>query len=485
MEKVPKIVTERLKATAVTEPHPDADALTAFSERSLPERERSGVLEHLARCSECRDVVALSLPPEEAAVVEIRPVRGPWLNWPRMRWALAACGVVAIVSFGVVQLERKPKPQTVASFYDAPAIAAQKEAKTQTEPAADAPERPQVDAKKAAPARADDESREFDRQNQLTKSETPLQDIGVVSGGTIHGNSLQGRQLTHGPKGPNQYQQNQFVQNMNANTNTNTANGLQYDASAGVPGSPPPSALNGRDATKQLALSPPAVSVPTIGGPRDEKTTLDKLAVAGQSTVPLKEQSGGQAGAEIARAKPAGPVNAPTAQPQNSESYAVSGDVSNFSPSGTLAPESARWSINASGGLQRSLDQGRTWQDVELSVASGIGGGSVTGFRKAMKSSRERTAVAKDKADLKQKPIVFRAVAANGPDVWAGGLGGNLYHSTDSGAHWLQILPSWRGIELTGDIINLQFADPQNGRIVTSSAEIWTTADGGQTWEKR
>jgi photosystem II stability/assembly factor-like uncharacterized protein len=102
-----------------------------------------------------------------------------------------------------------------------------------------------------------------------------------------------------------------------------------------------------------------------------------------------------------------------------------------------------------------------------------------------MKSSRERTAMAKDKADLKQKPIVFRAVAANGPDVWAGGLGGNLYHSTDSGAHWLQILPSWRGIELTGDIINLQFADPQNGRIVTSSAEIWTTADGGQTWEKR
>jgi Photosynthesis system II assembly factor YCF48 len=480
MEKVPKIVTERLQAAAVTEPHPDADVLTAFSERNLPERERSGVLEHLARCSECRDVVALSLPPEEAAAVEIRPVRGRWLTWPRMRWGLASAGVVAIVLFAVVQLERKHKPQTVASFYDAQPSPVRNEAKTPTEPAA-ALQEPQAEAKKSASARADNESREFDRLNQFSKLEMSLEDKRVVSGGTVHGNSLQGRQLAHGPKGPNQYQQNQFVQNMNANTNTNTANGFNYDASAAAPASPPSPALYGRDVTKELALTPPTVSAP-IGGPRNEKTKLDTLAVAGRPAASL-QSSGSQAGAEIARAKPASTVNAPATQPQASEAFTVSGDVSNFSASGTLAPESARWSINATGGLQRSLDQGRTWQDVEVSLAPGMG--SVTGLRKAMKSSRERAAMAKDKADMKQKPIVFRAVAANGPDVWAGGSDGNLYHSTDSGAHWLQILPTWRGIDLTGDIVNLQFADPQNGRIVTSSAEIWTTADGGQTWEKR
>jgi len=480
MEKVPKIVTERLKAAAVTEPHPDADVLTAFSERNLPERVRSGVLEHLARCSQCRDVVALALPPE-ATVVEVRPLRGRRLTWPRMRWALAACGVVAIVSFSVVQLERRQKLETIASFNDVPAMAVHKEAKTQTEPAASAPEPPPVETKKAVPARTDNESRESDRLHQFSKSETPLEEKGFVSGGSIHGNSLQGRQLAHGPKGPNQYQQNQFVQNMNANTNTNPANGFQYDASAASPAAPPPQALNGRDVTKQLALSPPAVSVPAIGGPRDEKTKVDTLAVAGRSAAPLPTP-GSQAGVEIARAKPATAVDAPAAQPQASESFTVSGEVSNFSPSGSLAPESARWSINAAGGLQRSLDQGRTWQDIEVSLASGMGSGA--GFRKAMKSSRERAAMAKDKADWKQKPIVFRTVAANGPDVWAGGSEGNLYHSTDSGAHWLQVLPSWRGIDLTGDIINLQFADPQHGRIVTSSAEIWTTGDGGQSWEK-
>jgi photosystem II stability/assembly factor-like uncharacterized protein len=49
----------------------------------------------------------------------------------------------------------------------------------------------------------------------------------------------------------------------------------------------------------------------------------------------------------------------------------------------------------------------------------------------------------------------------------------------------MKIIPSWRGIELTGDILNVQFADTQHGRIITSGTEIWTTADGGQTWDKQ
>jgi photosystem II stability/assembly factor-like uncharacterized protein len=105
-------------------------------------------------------------------------------------------------------------------------------------------------------------------------------------------------------------------------------------------------------------------------------------------------------------------------------------------------------------------------------------------MRLAMKSSREK-ALAKDKADMKRAPVVFRAVSANGPDVWAGGSSGHLYHSTDAGGHWVQVVPMWSGVVLTDDIISLQFADPLQGRIVTSSSEIWTTADAGQTWQKR
>src|ERR1700758_5331321 len=51
MQNVPNIVRDRLKAaTAVS--HPDADTLTAFSERLLPGAERAVVLEHLARCGD-------------------------------------------------------------------------------------------------------------------------------------------------------------------------------------------------------------------------------------------------------------------------------------------------------------------------------------------------------------------------------------------------------------------------------------------------
>ncbi len=62
MQNVPKIVRERLRAVTPAVNHPDADALTAFAEHSLPELERDVVLEHLARCGDCRDIVALALP---------------------------------------------------------------------------------------------------------------------------------------------------------------------------------------------------------------------------------------------------------------------------------------------------------------------------------------------------------------------------------------------------------------------------------------
>src|SRR5258708_15821590 len=61
MEQLPNIVRERLKVPASVG-HPDADVLTAFAEQSLAERERAGVLLHLSRCADCRDVLALAVP---------------------------------------------------------------------------------------------------------------------------------------------------------------------------------------------------------------------------------------------------------------------------------------------------------------------------------------------------------------------------------------------------------------------------------------
>jgi hypothetical protein len=45
--------------------HPDADQLSALTERALPAHEREEVLAHLAICRDCRETVAMALPPAE------------------------------------------------------------------------------------------------------------------------------------------------------------------------------------------------------------------------------------------------------------------------------------------------------------------------------------------------------------------------------------------------------------------------------------
>src|ERR1700694_5792628 len=75
MSELPKIVYERLRArpehSPLAQQHPDADLLAAFSEQMLSASERESVLDHLALCEDCRDAIALALPPGEAAAVSV------------------------------------------------------------------------------------------------------------------------------------------------------------------------------------------------------------------------------------------------------------------------------------------------------------------------------------------------------------------------------------------------------------------------------
>jgi hypothetical protein len=105
MQSVPKIVRDRLQAAQPAINHPDADLLTAFAEQSLPEAERATVLDHLARCGDCRDVVALALPATEALETVAIPARSGWLTWPALRWGFVAAGVVVIALIGFRQLQ--------------------------------------------------------------------------------------------------------------------------------------------------------------------------------------------------------------------------------------------------------------------------------------------------------------------------------------------------------------------------------------------
>jgi len=134
------------------------------------------------------------------------------------------------------------------------------------------------------------------------------------------------------------------------------------------------------------------------------------------------------------------------ATPDQSSSAAVTG---NYRPlhSVRTAP---RWILGSDGTLQRSLDSGASWQFVSVS-----------------------------------KGVTLHALAANGMDIWVGGTRGALFHSGDAGRHWVRVQPVHAGQTLEADIIGVEFTDSAHGTVMTSSKEIWTTADAGESWEKK
>jgi hypothetical protein len=140
------------------------------------------------------------------------------------------------------------------------------------------------------------------------------------------------------------------------------------------------------------------------------------------------------------------------AQPAIGASSAMKKNMMTAATSDAFIPETLipRWTLSSDGTLQRSFDSGRTWQTI-----------SVT------------------------KQAIFRALSANGLDIWVGGAAGALFHSSDAGQHWAQVRPVVNGKALADDIIGVEFRDALHGKLTSSVEETWITGDAGQTWQKQ
>ena len=65
--------------------------------RSLAQREQVRVLDHLSRCTNCREIVSLTATqPGIADAVSVAPARVGWLSWPVLRWGAAVACVVVV-----------------------------------------------------------------------------------------------------------------------------------------------------------------------------------------------------------------------------------------------------------------------------------------------------------------------------------------------------------------------------------------------------
>ena len=108
----------------------------------------------------------------------------------------------------------------------------------------------------------------------------------------------------------------------------------------------------------------------------------------------------------------------------------------------------AQWAIHGNE-LQRSLDAGVAWKTVLHS----------------------------------DRPLL--CYAAGGNDIWAGGSGGNLFHSANGGVTWSQVYPSAQQQTLSDDVTHIDLSSPSQLVLSTGNHQSWSTADGGKTWEKK
>jgi hypothetical protein len=456
MRDVPNVVLKRLQKKAALESHPDADLLTALAEQSLPPNERTQLMEHLAQCAECREVVALSLPANEIQPT-VNPVAEPrgwsWFAWPIVRYTFATAGVLAIALFGFVQYrQHRLNDQMLVSKLN------------------------QGDSPKMAPA--------AENAGTTTRIQNPPAPMPPDSQVSITASPEDAPNLrmpgNHGRVRATPSNRNAFRSPLTVDSAANSV--LAAGSGSGIG-----SGSGGGMAAGSYRSDSGARGGESGAGQVSESSAIEVTA-QNQASDQLVENQGKQASvinSDVVKAKAATAPSQAVPPSQNAAAALAASEAASQQTAQSLtAPAFPLWTISSTGTLQRSFDAGETWQDVSPN-AGGIGGGLL-----AKKATNIGTSSEKLRKEKPQSAPVFRAVTAIGPEVWVGGSDATLYHSSDSGAGWEQVSFSLAGGSPgsgspTGDVTTIEFSDSQHGRFSTSTGQVWLTSDSGQTWRKQ
>jgi len=442
MTEVPKIVYDRLRAALPEQAHPDADLLTAFAEQALSGAEREGVLQHLALCEDCRDVVTLSLPaadttPPQTAdengvrttvpQAESRAPRKLSLAWPTLRWAALAAGAVAAAAVLLVH-PGKLNQATPPSVNQQVATVA---------PPASSPKIASSSVPLSPIATSPTDHSAFLAKTDEAQPKSELQLSKRLKAGQIVMPSPQaesGRWLADNKKDSGQADK--------LSAPTDRARAFGYAARSSQAG-----------AAAAVSTEPSAEDALMA---RNETPWNDAPAI--EKAKPALQEREGNAEQKAQAAAVPGPAKSLSRLAMSTAKLA--------SPASPTQAHNVTWAITG-GVLQRSVDSGQSWQD----------------------------------ALHPDHPLL--CYASRDEDVWAGGQAGTLFHSANSGVTWAQVQPTVEARQLRSDITHIEVRNnearneelrrdlrydvrgPGEILLSTSNNEIWSSADGGKTWAKK
>lgn len=479
---------QRLAARQAPQTHPDPDLLTAYVEQALGERERSQVIDHLAACRQCREVVSLSLAEQPVEAVAARPstVRGRfWL--PAFRWT-AVAATIAIAAALVVEKPwhhaGNPETQFAQKLSnEAPATPA-------AQPTNNIPAEKSPATASGAPVQSTSRG-EAQEPKSAERTDFAREKAPRVAGGLVGGVPVQAEaprpvittQAAPAPAPPpvalakpaisqaaldapslkdtqRDYVNESLIKNQAATPAptqtvevTAEAPVVETRSTNGLPPAPAPkvggdrvqaqksepliTAGNVKDRAFNYNLQAPATGEPSAS-PTPGKNTLDSMSFIAKVTNKVKE------GAKGALAKASGAQ--PPSVASGFASSMASPDLKLAEADQEAKPESLQfhWRVTSDGILQKSSDLSH-WHE-----AYPQGG------------------------DLQFRSFF---TMGQGHQVWAGGNNGMLVHSWNGGVKWDTLkVPEANGSDITSISID------DGWQIKTSNGQTFVSHDQGKTW---
>lgn len=476
MTELSQLVRQRLASAESARLHPDPDLLTAYAEQLLAAPDRTQVLEHLAVCSQCREVMALSLEQPvgtEDATVMAAPASGRSRRFWAPAFGLgASLAAMAIVTTMIIELPRSQQP-----FKQERAAAPASSAGANTPSAMTPPSESAAETKTAKPADTDLST----RRAADTVAGRPVALAGKEPAAVP---SLAAATVTAPPareaaKAGNEPRRDYVNVQMFAAADAASAETTGAQPRE-APAAPAPRPATNPFQTAPLSTNLQLQSFADLPPPPQSKQTvrslppppghfgffgLTALGHKAEQLIPKRSTAIATGALTFSAMGGKGQLTPPKDQSQELAAAPLlekdqSAELDHSYAFSTRAMASARKAEAAGAEEREKAGAQHSWK-----VADG----------KLLKSA-DSGAWAEGYSN--GEGIQFSVVSAHGASVWAGGAPAALVHSLDGGASWERVT---LGASATGTIVSIS-ASGLNVRVKSSSGQSWSSQDGGRTW---